>query len=113
MPYSSTPRERQARAGWTRRRGPGRMGALYFYPVTPCRVADTRKTNGTLGGPSLGAGGARTFPIPMSSCGLTSTAQAYSFNMTVAPSGSLLYLSTWPAGQSQPVVSTLNDLRDR
>ena len=90
---------------------PGGTGALYFYPVTPCRVADTRNANGTFGGPSLGAGGTRTFPIPASSCGLPSTAQAYSFNMTVVPPGSLLYLSTWPAGQTQPVVSTLNDLQ--
>ena len=90
---------------------PGGAGALYFYPLTPCRVADTRNPNGTFGGPSLGAGGTRTFPIPSSSCGVPTTAQAYSFNMTVVPPGSLLYLSTWPAGQTQPVVSTLNDLQ--
>ena len=90
---------------------PGGAGALYFYPVTPCRVADTRNASGTFGGPSLGAGTTRSFPIPSSSCGLPTAAQAYSFNMTVVPPGSLLYLSTWPAGQSQPVVSTLNDLQ--
>ncbi|HUA58738.1 MAG TPA: nidogen-like domain-containing protein [Verrucomicrobiae bacterium] len=88
---------------------PGSPGALYFYPVTPCRVADTRNANGTFGGPSLGANSTRNFPIPSSACGLPSTAQAYSFNMTVVPPAGLLYLSTWPAGQSQPVVSTLND----
>ena len=90
---------------------PGGTGALYFYPVTPCRVADTRNANGSFGGPSLAAGGTRTFPIPGSSCSLPSTAQAYSFNMTVVPPGPLFYLTTWPAGQTQPVVSTLNDLQ--
>ena len=90
---------------------PGGTGALYFYPVTPCRIADTRNATGTFGGPLLGAGAARSFPIPSSSCGLPSAAQAYAFNMTVVPPGSLLYLSTWPAGQTQPVVSTLNDLQ--
>ena len=90
---------------------PGSPGAMYFYPVTPCRVADTRNPNGTFGGPSLAGNSTRTFPIPSSACGLPSTAQAYSFNMTVVPPGSLLYLSTWPAGQTQPVVSTLNDLQ--
>ena len=35
-------------------------------------------------------------------------AQAYSLNMTVVPDGVLSYLSTWPAGGAQPVVSTLN-----
>jgi hypothetical protein len=28
--------------------------------------------------------------------------------MTVVPQGALSYLSTWPAGGTQPVVSTLN-----
>jgi hypothetical protein len=90
---------------------PGGTGALYFYPAAPCRIADTRNATGTFGGPSLGAGSTRNFPIPSSACGLPSTAQAYSLNMTVVPPGSLLYLSTWPAGQSQPLVSTLNDLQ--
>ena len=90
---------------------PGGTGALYFYPVTPCRIADTRNAAGTFGGPLLGAGAARSFPIPSSSCGLPAAAQAYAFNMTVVPPGPLLYLSTWPAGQTQPVVSTLNDLQ--
>src|SRR5260370_42550483 len=30
--------------------------------------------------------------------------------MTVVPSGALSYLTTWPAGQAQPFVSTLNAL---
>jgi hypothetical protein len=29
-------------------------------------------------------------------------------NATVVPSGSLGYLTLWPAGESQPTVSTLN-----
>ena len=90
---------------------PPGTGGLYFYPVTPCRVTDTRNAAGTFGGPQLGAASSRNFPIPSSACGLPSTAQAYSLNMTVVPPGSLLYLSTWPQGQAQPVVSTLNDLQ--
>ena len=93
---------------------PPGTGALYFYPVTPCRVADTRASQGftgAFGPPSMAAGSTRAFPIPSSSCALPSTAQAYSFNVTVVPPEALLYLSTWPAGQSQPVVSTLNDLQ--
>jgi hypothetical protein len=30
------------------------------------------------------------------------------FNATVVPSGSLGFLTLWPAGQMQPIVSTLN-----
>ena len=86
-------------------------GALYFYALTPCRIADTRNGTGTFGGPALAAGVARSFPVPTSSCGVPSGAQAYSLNMTAVPPAPLLYLSTWPAGQTQPVVSTLNDLQ--
>ena len=81
---------------------------LAFYPVTPCRVADTRNPTGTFGGPSLAPGVARDIPVPASSCGIPATAQAYALNMTVVPPGGLGYLSTWPAGSPQPYVSTLN-----
>jgi hypothetical protein len=87
---------------------PGQAGASSFYPVAPCRVADTRNPNGTFGGPALPAGRTRTFPIPSSSCGLPGTAQGYSFNFTVVPPGPPIYLTTWPALQPQPLVSTLN-----
>ncbi len=87
---------------------PGSAGALSFYPVTPCRVADTRGEDGTFGGPKMEAGTARSFPIPTSGCGIPSTAAAYSVNVTVVPDGMLSYLTTWPTGASQPGVSTLN-----
>jgi hypothetical protein len=81
---------------------------LAFYPVTPCRVADTRIGAGTFGGPAMAPNVARNFPVPASSCGIPATAQAYAVNMTVVPSGGLGFLATWPAGSPQPVVSTLN-----
>jgi len=83
---------------------PGTSG-LSFFPVSPCRVLDTRNPDGPLGGPALS--GQRTFPVS-GACGLPSTAQAYSFNATVVPLGPLGYLSLWPTGDPQPVVSTLN-----
>jgi hypothetical protein len=43
-----------------------------------------------------------------SGCGGTSAAQAYVFNATVVPQGFLGYLTLWPEGGAQPVVSTLN-----
>jgi hypothetical protein len=81
---------------------------LAFYPVTPCRVADTRNPVGPLGGPSMAAAQVRSFGIPNANCGIPSTAQAYSLNMTAVPSGPLSFLTTWPTGQPQPFVSTLN-----
>ena len=86
--------------------------ALAFYPLTPCRVADTRNPNGPLGGPSLSGGEQRDFPVQESSCNIPSGAQAYSMNFTIVPKGGkpLGYLTVWPAGQSMPLASTLNDV---
>jgi hypothetical protein len=81
---------------------------LAFYPIAPCRIADTRSATGTFGGPSLAATQSRNFPILSSACNIPSTAQAYSLNFTVVPSGPLGFLSAWPAGSAQPGVSTLN-----
>ncbi len=87
---------------------PGRADALTFYPVTPCRVADTRRADGPFGGPILPAGTTRSFTIPAGACSVPATAAAYSLNVTVVPSGLLSYLTTWPTGSGQPFVSTLN-----
>jgi len=84
--------------------------ALAFYPLTPCRIADTRNSTGPLGGPNLAARDTRSFPILASSCGLPATAQAYSLNFAAVPKGpQLRYLTAWPAGQAQPLVASLND----
>lgn len=83
---------------------------MVFVGIVPCRVADTRLANGPLGGPIMGGGSTRTFPILSSACGIPATAKAYSFNVTVVPSGGLGYLTIWPTGQPQPYVSTLNSL---
>jgi alpha-tubulin suppressor-like RCC1 family protein len=91
--------------------GPG--PALRFIPVTPCRVADTRSPVGPFGGPFIAANTSRSFTVPSSACSIPSTAQAYSFNITVVPHGSLSYLTVWPTGQTQPYVSTLNSLDGR
>jgi hypothetical protein len=82
--------------------------ALQFYPLTPCRVADTRNSTGSLGGPSLLAMQARSFPMLASACGIPGNALAYSLNFTAIPHGPLGYLTVWPNEQSQPLVSTLN-----
>lgn len=86
----------------------GTASALAFYPVTPCRVADTRGATGAMGGPSLPGGSTRSFPVLSSKCGLPSSAKAYSLNVTAIPHGTLSYLTSWPSGSAQPNVSTLN-----
>jgi len=87
---------------------PGKPGELLFYRVAPCRVADTRDAGGPFGGPEMGAGDTRSFTIPTSGCNIPSTAAAYSVNVTVVPDGVLSYLTIWPTGAPQPLVSTLN-----
>lgn len=80
---------------------------LRFYPVTPCRLADTRNAAGWLGGPSLAAGQSRDFPVT-GQCGIPATARAVSVNATVVPRGLLSYLALRPGGVTQSNVSTLN-----
>lgn len=88
---------------------PSNNSTLAFYPLPPCRVADTRNPPGDLGGPRLVGGAERSFPVlEAASCNIPPTAQAYSLNLTAVPPARLGYLTVWPTGQSQPNVSTLN-----
>ena len=99
-------------------KGPSQLAAtttspLVFVAMTPCRVVDTRGSQmfpSPFGTPSLMSGVMRNFPIQSSTlCTIPSTAQAYSFNVTVIPPGPLGYLTLWPEGQSQPNAVTLDD----
>jgi hypothetical protein len=83
--------------------------ALAYYPLTPCRVADTRNATAPLGGPSLAAQTTRTFPVQQSTCGVPANAQAYALNFAAVPRGTLGFLTAWPTGRTQPTVASLND----
>ena len=86
---------------------------LAFYPLTPCRIADTRKTNFPqgLGAPFLPGQQERDFPIlNATTCNIPASAVAYSLNFSVVPHGGLGYMTVWPTGQTRPLVSTLNDV---
>ena len=90
---------------------PGSTGALNFYPLTPCRVADTRSyggKTGAFGPPSINGGSSRDFPVLSGSCSIPDAAQAYSLNVTAWPPAAMQFLTVWPVGQSFPTVSTLN-----
>lgn len=86
------------------------VDGLAFYPVVPCRVADTRVVNN--GAPRMNAQESRSFVVA-GKCGVPATAKAYSVNATVVPTGQLGFLTLWPAGSTRPVVSTLNSLLGR
>ncbi len=80
---------------------PAGAGGLSLYPTAPCRVLDTRKGNGNFSGEL-------TVDVVDSSCAPSSTAQAYVFNATVVPTATFGYLTLWPNGEGQPLVSTLD-----
>jgi hypothetical protein len=87
---------------------------LQFYPLAPCRVADTRDASlpQGLGPPHFADMETRALPVRTSSClAGVSNATAYSMNVTVVPNlaGPVHYLTAWPSDQPQPTVSTLND----
>jgi len=86
------------------------QSTLAFYTLTPCRVADTRDPSQPpgLGPPFMPGGQQRDFPILKSNCKIPDSAKAYSFNFTAVPLVPLGYMTVWPSGQSQPLVSTLN-----
>src|ERR1700691_1286225 len=80
---------------------------LFYVPLTPpCRVGDTRVSGG-----AIAAGTSQTFNPAGGACSIPSQGSgpiAYAMNVTVVPHGTLGYLTLWPAGKAQPVVSTLN-----
>ena len=53
---------------------------------------------------------ASSVDIADSFCGVPNAAQAFVLNASVAPQGPLGYLTLWPDGDPQPLVSTLNAL---
>ena len=87
--------------------------SLQLINITPCRVVDTRRTNGIFGGPPMAGGTVRSFPIPQGSCSIPANAAAYALNVTVVPMGGLGYLTIWPQGELQPLSSLLNSLDGR
>ena len=83
-------------------------GPFQYHAITPCRVADTRGPNGLNGGPNIfGNNVPRNFQVK-GVCGVPSTANAATLNVTIASPTSGGFLTLWPAGGAQPVVSTLN-----
>ncbi|MCS7023257.1 MAG: SBBP repeat-containing protein [Bryobacteraceae bacterium] len=86
------------------------VNGLYYFPVTQCRVADTRRAPGPFGGPMFGDTSRRSYTIPSSSCtGVPSNARGYSVHVTAIPNGSPMpFITVWPSGQPQPNASVLN-----
>jgi hypothetical protein len=78
-----------------------------FYTIAPCRIVDTRRTAGPLGGPILYANQTRDFAL-RGACGIPSTARSVSLNVTVTGNNSYGDLRLYPAGASPPTASAIN-----
>lgn len=91
---------------------PGAANGLRFFPVTPCRILDTRNAAGEFGGPVLAANETRSYRPVETGCNIPPAAAAYVLNATVVPTGALGYLTLWPTSAPQPFVSTLNAIGD-
>ncbi|HSB64441.1 MAG TPA: IPT/TIG domain-containing protein [Thermoanaerobaculia bacterium] len=76
-----------------------------FFPVTPCRVLDTRNPNGPFGGPALNGNGARRNFVLAGSCGVPADAKTVSANVTVTGPASGGTLSCFP-GNAVPTGTT-------
>ena len=85
------------------------LGPFQFAPVTPCRLVDTRNDSPIQGGTS------RSFVLPqLGNCNIPATAAAYALNVTVVPNRHRLnYLTIFPTGEVQPLVSTMNSTDGR
>ena len=75
--------------------------ATAFFPLTPCRVLDTRNTAGPLGGPSIGALGLRAFAVA-GTCGIPPGAVGISTNVTVVSPAAGGDLVVYPNGLASP-----------
>jgi hypothetical protein len=103
-----------APASWSPARSHGgltTMGAvtspLPFIGLAPCRIVDTRNAPGPYGAPALAAGVPRNFTLT-GQCSIPTEAFVASLNVTVTNTAGPGFILIYPAGGSQPTVSTLN-----
>src|SRR2546422_3521351 len=92
-------------------------GASAFVGITPCRIVDTRASQGFSGPfrpPTLVANADRTFQITgtttgtVTQCGIPETVVAISVNFTVTGFGGPGDLRVFPAGSVAPLTGVLN-----
>jgi hypothetical protein len=84
-------------------------GPYQFFPLTPCRVIDTRNAVGPQGGPALAANTVRSFTIiGINGCGVPNTAQAAAINITAIQATDNGDLRVFPYLAPVPLASVIN-----
>jgi hypothetical protein len=76
-----------------------------FYPVTPCRLLDTRDAAFA---PALSGGGAERVFTPAGGCGIPASARSIAVNATVTGSASAGWVALFPGNGTWAGVSTVN-----
>jgi hypothetical protein len=79
-----------------------------FYPITPCRVLDTRNPTGALGGPSVAVNAQRVFPVTSSGCGIPAFAKSVATTVTVVRPAASGALHAYPGDLSPTSASVLS-----
>jgi len=82
------------------------QGPQDFFTLAPCRILDTRRADGLLGGPALVAGAERAFDV-RGVCGIPAGARAIAVNVTVTGPTAPGNLRLWATGEL-PTSSTIN-----
>jgi hypothetical protein len=84
--------------------------ATLFYPLTPCRVLDTRDATGPLGGPALAAGATRRFTVLTmpSTCRIPLGAKTLSVNLTATSPTANGELRVFPGNLSSTATSAIS-----
>ena len=78
-------------------------GPFRFYPITPCRLVDTRSGYGGI----LGALTTRSFTV-QGVCGVPAGAKAAALNVTVFQPGANGHLRVFASNVALPNISTIN-----
>lgn len=82
-------------------------GPFQFHSLTPCRLFDTRDAGGPTGGAPMTNNNSEPFVVQQV-CGVPLGAKAVTVNVTaVGPTGAG-FLTLFPTGITQPVVSSIN-----
>jgi hypothetical protein len=85
----------------------GTTGMAYYPTAVPERILDTRTSIDPSGDGAILPTGGLPF-TGVQTYGYTSSQAVYVLNATVVPTAPLWFLTLWPDGITQPVVSTLN-----
>lgn len=79
----------------------GPSNASKYFPVTPCRLADTRDPDGPYGGPFLSGGVARPFAVG-GVCGIPAEAKAVVLNVTMTQGTETDSVVAYPGSGADP-----------